>query len=189
MYCVLTAAVPRKNSQTKNGVGQEIPPPPNDPPNLSDSDLEYEDVIGILDMQHSEKSSGTAQRSKPQSLHGEGARGGHFPRNEQSSTCSTPSSEVTTPPATLPKPSAKGKGTTSDTPAIPIRQSKQLQLQTSCEDDICCIVCVFCSLVGSLKSGQQATTAPSGSVHSHSHQSGMVQPSRSETTTPNQPSK
>jgi hypothetical protein len=163
------ATLPRKNS--KNGVGpDQVPmPPPQEPPpqDLSDSDLDYDDVIGVLDMYNSEKVGGSTPRSKPQSLHPEGFRG-NITRNEPSPTCSTPSSEVASPPPTLPKPlkTLAGKGAVSPniTPAIPIRRS-------------------------SLKSGQQATTAPASSTRtSRSLQSNLPQPSRSETTTPNQPS-
>jgi hypothetical protein len=167
--CLPSAAtLPRKNS--KNGVGpDQVPmPPPQEPPpqDLSDSDLDYDDVIGVLDMYNSEKVGGSTPRSKPQSLHPEGFRG-NITRNEPSPTCSTPSSEVASPPPTLPKPlkTLAGKGAVSPniTPAIPIRRS-------------------------SLKSGQQATTAPASSTRtSRSLQSNLPQPSRSETTTPNQP--
>ena len=190
--CLPSAAtLPRKNS--KNGVGpDQVPmPPPQEPPpqDLSDSDLDYDDVIGVLDMYNSEKVGGSTPRSKPQSLHPEGFRG-NITRNEPSPTCSTPSSEVASPPPTLPKPlkTLAGKGAVSPniTPAIPIRRSKTnyKPCGTVVEQ------CAMSFLAGSLKSGQQATTAPASSTcTSRSLQSSLPQPSRSETTTPNQPSK
>ena len=133
------ATLPRKNS--KNGVGpDQVPLPPQErpPQDLSDSDLDYDDVIGVLDMYNSEKVNGSTPRSKPRSLHPEGFRG-NITRNEPSPTCSTPSSEVASPPPTLPKPNLKtlaGKGAVSPniTPAIPIRGSETnyLNLWDSC---------------------------------------------------------
>lgn len=121
LCCLLLAGIPRKNS--KNGPDQTPLPPQEPPPQDSDSDLEYDDVIGVLDMHNSERMGVITPRSKPQSLHPDGlTRGGHFP---PSPTCSTPSSEVASPPAVLPKPIGKTRGAVPNiTPAIPIRRSK-----------------------------------------------------------------
>ena len=116
LLCV--SGVQRQNGQTK----PPEPPTSAPPEDSSDSDEPYDDVIiPMFEMQSSERSD---SRSKPQSLLSDGQRGVRPSYNDQSSSCSTPSSEVTTPPAVLPKPGTKGRGPTSNTPAIPIRRSK-----------------------------------------------------------------
>ena len=85
-------------------------------PSDSKDDIEYDDVATIFVMQNSHNRKSSMLHSKPQS------EGTKYSQTDTSSTCSTPSSEVTTPPAILLKPTAKASGIPG-TPAIPIRRS------------------------------------------------------------------
>ena len=113
-----TPALPHKTTAHTRGMMSRGPIlQPHHEPSDSEDDIEYDDVATIFEMQNSHDRKSSMLHNKLQS------EGTKFSRTDTSSTCSTPSSEVTTPPATLPKPTAKASGIPG-TPAIPIRRSK-----------------------------------------------------------------